>query len=191
MNSFMMFLGIFLVFLINPVIAYFNAKNVGECWTEVAQSSLWEKSILISALVQSVIGFSMPSLGILLIVGYFTKFLTLNEIYLGIDLFWISAIIPLVGSGLIITIQSVKNAIKEKSLSSGLVAAWNVGATVENFIDLFYNFGSVLKDIGKRSDDENDVGVMMIVILVVCALFSGFLFTSLSFRHGRNLSLTN
>lgn len=188
MNILLIILSVILIFVVNPVIAYWNAKTAGNIWNTVSTASTWEKLLVISALVQSVVGFSMPSLGVLLFLGYMFKLLTMNQIYLGVDLMWISVIVPLVGTGLIITVQSVKDAIKERSLASGGVALWNVGASIENIIDMVSNFGSVIKDISKRSDDEDDSQNIVIVGIVVLSLCMGALFTALAFNHGRKES---
>lgn len=185
-----MIIGFLLVFVVNPIIAYFNAYTVGKYWKDIQYSSVWQKTISISALIQSVAGFSMPILGILLFIGFITKFLTKTQIDLGIDLLWISIIVPVVGSGILITIDSIKQAIKERSFTSGAVAAWNLGTTIENIFNMVSNFGSVITDIKNKSDEEDDASNLIIVGMVGLALLLSVGGTVLSFNQGKK-SITN
>lgn len=188
MHLLMMIVGFLLVFIVNPLIAYFNAYTVGKYWNDIQYSSFWQKTISVSALVQSVIGFSMPILGILLFIGYITKTLTMNQIDLSIDLLWLSIIIPIVGSGILITIESIKEAIRSRSFTNGALAIWNLGATIENIFNMVSNFGSVIKDFEKRSDKEDDSSNLIVVLLVGVALLLSVGGTVLSFNYGKSKS---
>lgn len=188
MHLLMMIVGFLLVFIVNPLIAYFNAYTVGKYWNDIQYSSFWQKTISVSALVQSVIGFSMPILGILLFIGYITKTLTMNQIDLSIDLLWLSIIIPIVGSGILITIESIKEAIRSRSFTNGALAIWNLGSTIENIFNMVSNFGSVIKDFEKRSDKEDDSSNLIVVLLVGIALLLSVGGTVLSFNYGKSKS---
>ena len=185
-------IAILLVFIVNPVIAYFNAYGVGRIWNSMAAATKWEKAIAVSALIQSVIGFSMPMVAIISFIGYVTKYLNMNEIHLVMDLFWLSVIVPIIGSGLIITIQSVRDAIKYRSFGSIATAAWNVGAMINNIVDMFSNFGSILSDATKRAsdDDENPAILFIAIFVVIVSIGSGAALTCLSFKRGQKSSLT-
>ena len=188
MHILMMIFAFILIFIINPLISFANAYIVGKEWKNIQYGSIWDKTLAVSGLIQSIAGFSMPTLGILLFIGYITKYLSMNQINIGIDLLWVSIIVPVVGSGIIITIQSIKDAIKEKSFGSGAVAFWNLGATIENIINMVSNFGSVISDISSRSDDEDDSSKLVIVFIVGISLLLSVGFTVLSFNYGKSKS---
>lgn len=182
--------SIVMIFLVNPVIAFLNAKNVGYNWISIGNTTTWEKCVLVSGLVQSVIGYTIPVFGILLGIGYISHLLTNNQLFLSVDLMWISIIVPIVGTGIVITIQSVKDAIQDRSFGNIAIAVWNVGSTIENLFDLFSNFGGIIGDINKRSDDENGSGLLIVISIVMIALCSGMVLTGLTFRYGQKMALT-
>lgn len=187
------------MFIVNPLIAFYNAKVIGSVWQYSTNFNWWDKTLCISGLVQSVIGFSMPVLGVIVGAGYYFHFLNNLQLTLSIDLFWISIIIPLVGTSIIITIQSIKDAIASRSFLDGAIAVWNISATIENIIDLFSNFGSIIGSItsimdGDSTDDSGAAlgfaGFLVVVGIVLTGLFAGVILTCVSFNYGKNRALT-
>ena len=199
MSIFSEVIMVLLVFVVNPLISFYNAKSIGGIWNYSQNFTIWDKVLCVSGLLQSIIGFSMPIIGILLGTCYYFHLLSNALLTLSLDLFWVTIIIPFVGTSIVITIQSIKNAIETRSIIDGGIAIWNISATIENIVDLFSNFGSCISGItslvdGDSSDDSGAalglVGLLIGIGIVLTALFSGLILTCMSFNYGKNRALT-
>jgi hypothetical protein len=88
-----------------------------------------------------------------------------------LSLWYVLVIIPALGTGFFLTIESWIVAFRERSLLSIGTVSWNTFAQVDNTAGAYTGFGDALGDIGKLFDsDDEDHGASYLVLLVVVGL---------------------
>jgi len=125
---------IILLLFLNFAISWFNSWSVGKSWAEtkhiggLPRFMTWMGAIMASA------GFSWCYLIVLAFIAGPDGLNKLPPKYVQAmcNLGYLALIIPVIGSGTAITIQSLVRAWKERSLASGGIAAWNTFADVYN-----------------------------------------------------------
>ena len=95
------------------------------------------------------------------------------------NLIYIMIIVPLIGSGIFITIQSWIAFARDKSLSNLGVAGWNTFAQAYNTYNAIQSFGPALDSVqqglgGLFSDDgDSDNSTARVILLVAIVLLAG------------------
>ncbi len=186
------FLMIFVV-LLNVGIAWWNTYAVGSVWNDTKISgSKFNMALLYSGAIQSVAGFSVPI--ILALTWVMTSYLSsgatpklsaddVNAVWAGVmNLWYVSIIIPVVGSGFIIWGHSVKTAYEQRDWSSIGVASWNTFAQINNTVSMFNNLGPALKGIGGLTKKKEGLPILVLLIVVV-SLLSSVLLTVYLIKH--------
>jgi len=176
--------------IVNTVISIFDAYVAGRIWKE---STGFMKLVAWAALGMSACGFLMVSA--FLIAGGSSAVGLISEYQFEIvlKLAYVLIIIPLLGFGTIITIQSWIDTVKTRSFTSGAVAVWNTAAMVSNTVDAVEHSGGLLKEIfdyfkedgDKDSDDDSlfSKGRVVIILVVAAAISVGL--TYLFWSKGR------
>jgi hypothetical protein len=178
---------IFLIWLLNLVISIFNAVGCGHAWNYTKMQGGIAHFLNWMGAIMSACGFTwcilIPlSLGVQA-MGYLTPEQTLAALELGYVL-----IIPAVlGSGLVITIDSWAQFYKRPGLLNGGVAAWNTFAQVRNTMNAIQVLPGAISHLGKvlgggdskrgGNDDGKGKAAMLIVFLVAASALSGILLT--------------
>lgn len=168
---------LFIVFLfINLFISYFNAKGAGQIWAESKATGGWVRLLTWCGAIQAAIGFSMFYLVMLAFIAVGTGFIPEKSLSFLSSLYYIVIIVPLVGTGIIITIQSWINFAREKSLTNLGVAGWNTFAQAYNMYNMVNSFGSAFESVKEgfaflSSDDDSDSDASEKVILLVILTF--------------------
>jgi hypothetical protein len=116
---------------------------------------------------------------------------TFTEVHVNgaISLWYITVIFPILGTGLVITIESWATAWREKSLLQLGRAGWNTFAQIHNTMGAIRNFGPALEMVGKafgsaldskgNSKDKGSVlALMLMILIVVVAISAGALLTA-------------
>lgn len=177
---------LFLMFILilNIGISYLNARSAGKVWAESKALGGGIRLLTWCAAIQSAIGFSYVYVSILMVIVYKLHIISYSGILFMANLSYLFIIFPLVGSGVVITIQSWIQASREKSLGSMGVAAWNTFAQTYNMYYMVQNIGpafNLVKDhfreIWDNDDDCDEDGV--VVLLVIMALLGGVATTML------------
>lgn len=169
-----------LILLLNVGIAWWNARVCGESWVESKHLGGWIRLVVWSAAIQSVIGFSMAYLvvfgGIAFLFGWLPPF----AVQWAASLFYLAIIVPALGTGLIITIHSWQEALRERSLLSMGTAAYNTFAMAHNAYRAVDGIGQSLGVVGEMfssamSGDGDGKGkvALLVILLVICALLAG------------------
>ncbi len=182
-----------LVLAINLAISVLNCYAAGVSWKDVfTRGSRLDRWVLRSAVFQSGVGFSMPILLGLGIgtVSYLTSgtepALSAEEgkqmMEAIVNLWYAIVIIPILGTGTIIWIYSLRVAYERRDLSSIATAGWNTYANVSNAMDAVNNIGGVLGKLGSffgdalnsKGDGKAKSGLIVLLIVAV-SLMLGFI----------------
>ena len=114
-----------LVLGLNLVISFLNARNVGRVWAETKAIGGWIRVVAWAGAIQSAVGFTYVYAFLVAYIAVSTGYLPPAMLGVLMSLMYIMIIIPLLGSAIVITIQSWINVAREKSLMNPGVAAWN------------------------------------------------------------------
>ena len=186
-----------LVLGLNLVISFLNARNVGRVWAESKAVGGWIRSLSfengVQATAEGII--EMPAgfpFVYAVVVGYIavsTGYLPPAMLGVMMNLIYIMIIVPLIGSGIFITIQSWIAFARDKSLSNLGVAGWNTFAQAYNTYNAIQSFGPALDSVqqglgGLFSDDgDSDNSTARVILLVAIVLLAGVLTTSVIVRR--------
>jgi hypothetical protein len=190
-----------LILVINVGISWWNSYVVGTTWKDmVAMGSWFERGVLWSALIQAGIGFSMP---LILILGYGATFLLTvgtdpaltpeqasQFIEAVFSLWYVLIIFPLLGSGLLITAYSIREAYQRRDFTSIAVAGWNTVAQIHNTISAFQHlggaFGNVAEFFREALSGDSDIRAKILIAaaaIVILSLVGGFTLAIMLVKH--------
>lgn len=177
---------ILIIVLLNLFISYWNAKQAGKVWAEVKAIGGWIRLVTWCAVIQSVIGFTFSYAIILGLGAHELGFLSAKALSFMMSFTYILIIVPALGSGLVLTINSWIQFSRDKSLSNLGVASYNTFAQAYNTYraiqDIGPAFSEVLSGFGGLfdgdSDDEEDTMVKLAIGLVIVAALAGVVSTA-------------
>lgn len=184
-------MSILLIFflLLNLAISAFNAWSVGRGWVESRTAGGLARFMSWMGATMSACGFTWCYLVLICFVGHAIpgKYHLPDKYAEGIfRLGYLFMILPLIGSGLAITVQSWMYFWRERCFSSGAVATWNTFADIYNIYEacsaIPESFG-FLKDLFNSSeDDDEDSGnsaflLKLMVGLAILAVIGGIVTT--------------
>jgi hypothetical protein len=169
---------IVLILALNVAISFWNAKVCGEAWAESKAVGGFIRWVVWSGAIQSAVGFSMLYVFMMAGAGYVTGFLSLKAIEALLSLWYLAVIIPVLGTGLIITVHSWIVAYRERSLLNMGTAAYNTFAQAHNMYSAVDGIGKSFGKVGDLFDSDSDNPQAAIVfILAAVALAAGALTT--------------
>jgi hypothetical protein len=171
---------IYLLLIINFAISAYNAWVVGKSWADVkAIGSTWQKVVVASAFIMSGCGFTWCYLTLFGIIAIAFGILDLESIQAVLNLGYVVIILPVLGSGIAIWIDSVTTAYRRRDLGSIGTAAWNTFAQAHNTYSALTNLGPILKSLGSffKGGSSKGKGQILVVVLVIIALLLGFITT--------------
>jgi len=178
-------LGFFLLFLLNFGISWLNAWGVGRTWVESKAEGGFTHFVTWCAAVMSASGFTWCYTLVLAIIGgsvpYKGHILLAPRYVQGmVELGYLVIILPIIGSGIGITISSWRDFSRRKSLANGGIAGYNTFAQVYNTVNAIRILPGILGDLGKlfNSKDKDSGGVWIMVAAVALALLGGILTTA-------------
>jgi len=180
--------GFFVLLIIawNVAVSWMNARSVGLMWEQTKIEGGWARIVSICALVQAVVGFSMlivaAEMAVVSTMGYPVVGRLLGDVW------YLAIIVPALGTGIFITIDSVREALRRRDAASGLTAAYNAAAMAGNIWQAIGAVGSALSDVTKTEDDEDASGVALLAALVLglLAIAGGALLTWVVVEHYRS-----
>jgi hypothetical protein len=170
---------IVLLLLWNFLISWLNCWYVGKTWAESKVIGGWVRFVTLCAAVMGACGFIWCNL---LVVGFVcsthvgilpVKY-QLTDPYL--ELLWnigyVLIIFPILGSGIGIWLDSVKEAYKRRDAMSIGVAGYNTFAQVHNTYEAAKYLPTILKKISKSIQDS-DNKLMMLTVYTALAVSVG------------------
>lgn len=165
---------LFVLAVLNFGISWFNAWSVGRSWAETKAAGGMSRFMAWCGAVMSASGFTWVYLLILCAVGqaipgkYHLPDKYAQAIF-GIG--YLIIILPVLGSGLAITVQSWAHFWKERNFRTGAVAGWNTFADIYNTYEACRAVPEIFGFLGKLwdSEDEDTDGKTVIFVLLVAA----------------------
>lgn len=171
----------FILCLVNLGISFWNARVTGQCWAESKAVGGWIRILVWCGAIQAAIGFSSVYMFLLSTVCVITGILPASTLSAVNALFYLLIIVPALGTGLIIMIQSWISLYRERSLANLGGAAWNTFAMAYNTYNAVTSIGQavdiVSNQFGGMHNDDDDDSDDRIILLVVFALLAGILTT--------------
>jgi len=155
-------------------VSYLNAWGVGRNWTETRIAGGWPRIVNGAGAIMAACGFTWVYFIIFaFIFGAFGVF-TVSEVQAFLEAGYLLILLPILGSGLIITVESWARAWKERDLPNLAVAAWNTYAQIHNtynaisgFGDAFGHLGDVLASMAKGKDGAKVFAFILLVLFTV------------------------
>lgn len=162
-----------LILVLNVAISFWNARVAGLIWPERGLHGTMIWLVVWSAVVQSAVGFSMPCVLALTWMAHAAGLLDNTAMRAVASLWYLAIIIPVLGTGLIITAHSWMVAYRERSLLNMGTAAYNTAATAHNLYsatsgigDAFSSVGDLFSGSSSSSDSDDNPAAILVVILV-------------------------
>lgn len=173
--------------VINLAISWYNAKVCGSCWAEAKAFGGFPRLLVWCGAVQSAVGFSMLLLWAALFAAHFFEILPAKILDGAVSLWYLAVIIPVIGTGLIITIESLVTAWRKRNLLHIGRAAWNTYATVSNIHDassgMVSNSLDSVSGMFDSDDSASTAAAKLAFVLVGFSLAGGVLLTIWLIRH--------
>lgn len=169
---------------LNFAISWFNCWSTGRVWNESRALGGWVRVLAWCGAIQAAIGFSsVLGFGIGAVL-HATGLLPPVVAKGALSLWYLLIIIPALGTGLLITIESWIIAFRERSLLSMGGAAWNTFAQLHNMYGAIDGIGDAISGLGSLfdADDEGGPLLMLAVGIVVAALLGGVVLTYVLIR---------
>lgn len=184
-----------LLLLVNLLISAWNAYAVGRTWDD-SRSAPFGRVVGWAGLVMSASGFTYVYVALFGWGAYMANKLTVESLQALLSLGYLAIIIPVIGSGAVITLHSWHIAWKQRTLGNMAVAGYNTFAQAHNMLSAIRDipgafdivmsfFGSDTKGKSK-SKDEDKATVLLIAIFAIAA---GVLSTYSIFATGRRHAL--
>jgi hypothetical protein len=179
---------------LNLVISWSNAKVCGQSWAETKAIGGFIRVVAWCAAIQSAIGFSsILILPLILLVhaavpDYFPEKYAEGAVHL----WYLTVVFPVLGTGLIITLQSWSVAARDRRISSMGIATYNTLAQIHNTYEAVSGVGESIGKVAElfkdafSGDDDNPVATIALaltVLVVVVALCGGALITAALIQH--------
>lgn len=163
---------IYLVFMcfMNLLISFMNARYCGLIWAESKAIGGYVRLLVWCGAIQSAIGFTSVYCVIAAFIGLKVGYFDQNDLMFFLNFAYVLIIVPAIGTGLVITLNSWMRLAYERSLSNLGIAGWNTFAQVRNMYRAYNAFGPALKSVGSafsgRKKSRN-AGTALIVIFVL------------------------
>lgn len=177
-----------LVLGLNLVISFLNARNVGRVWAETKAIGGWIRIVAWAGAIQSAVGFTYVYAFLVSYIAVSTGYLPPAMLGVLLSLMYVMLVVPLLGSAIVITIQSWITAARERSLMNLGVAGWNTFATAYNTYNAVQSFGPALDSVqqglgGLLGDGDSDDNAGRVILLAAIVLLAGVLTTSVIIRR--------
>lgn len=183
---------IFLVWILNFVISWVNAWGCGKSWNETKANGGMPHFMNWMGAIMSASGFTWCYMviaafaGTVIQVGTKTdhphSILTPQELEAFCNLGYLAVLLPILGSGLAITLHSWGVFWRRRNFGDGAVAGYNTFAQVYNFYEAFRYVPKATSNVGRFffGDDDSDAGDRakgLVLLLVVASAVGGILTT--------------
>lgn len=177
---------------LNVAISWWNAHVAGKAWVDSKVVGGWPRLVVASTAIMSALGFTWAYsiIAAMLAIGFgYTAAANLL-----LQMTYVAIIVPLLGTGLVITVHSWQVAARRGGVLNYGVAAYNTFATATNTIQAARVLPGMLKDIGKglagaKSGDAKGRAAMLAIALTVLCLVAGILTTRAILLNAAKASL--
>lgn len=174
----MVFVGFLIV--LNFAISVFNAWSVGKAWFETKAIGGWPRFMAWMGAVMSACGFTWAYLVLIGIVASALGWLDQEYLNAMFSLGYLAIIIPVLGSGLAIMVNSWVIAWKKRSITNMGIAGWNTFAQAYNTYNAISAIPDSLKSVlgvfgNSKSGGKDSAKAKLVLILVIVSILGGIL----------------
>lgn len=179
---------------LNGFISWWNCKVAGSVWIESKKLGGYMRVLVWCGAIQAAIGFSSILIMLLAFGAYSGGYLDKQHFNGAMSLWYLLVIIPALGSGLIITIHSLREAWRTRQIGDIGVAAWNSFAQGYNMFNAASDVPRAFGDLGELfkggdSDDAKAKMTALMLLIVVLAIVGGCMITAGLIGHYAKQSL--
>ncbi len=185
----MNYLTLFGFLVLNFGISWVNAYSSGAYLTETKIIGGFSRFMTWCGLVMSACGFTWVYLTILTMVSVTAGWLTPEWGKVMFELGYLVIILPILGSGLAISVHSLIIAYRRRRFGDVVVAAWNTYAQVHNTWEAASTAPSFLKDVIEAfeskdgdSDKKDGKAALLVILFVILAVLGGAITTGIIAR---------
>lgn len=183
MSSFTVLLVIFVWFL-NFGISWLNARACGLVWAETKAIGGWQRFMTWMGAIMSASGFTWCYLILLLLLGYYvqptpgpgeTPYLSIEAVQAGLSLGYLIIMPAILFSGVMIWIDSLVKAWRNRSAGNIAVAGWNTFAQIHNTYSAMKGMPEAWKSVSGffSKGNSKDKGGLLILLIVIMAIIGG------------------
>lgn len=169
---------------LNFGISWFNAWSVGRSWADSKAIGGWTRTLAWCGGTMSACGFTWCYLVIVAMVTRATGFLPMKYVDLSLALGYVVIILPVLGSGLAIWLDSMTTAWRKRDAVSVGVASWNTFAMAHDTWEAATTMPDVFKRIGDTlsggDDDDAEGKLALVTIILVAVVLGGGVFTTIA-----------
>lgn len=174
---------------LNFVISILNAWICGRSWNETRHERGWPHFMNWMGAIMSACGFTWCYTLLMAFIASVvqveaddhTRHALLDAQYVQgmVELGYVVIILPILGSGLAITVESWSYFWRRRTFGSGAVAGYNTAAQIHNMYSAASNLPGVFRHLGKLfgGDGKKDGRAILIIVLVAVAVLGGVLTT--------------
>jgi len=176
MNMFLLFI----LLLVNTGISFWNAYACGAYLTEAKIIGGWTRFMVWCGLIMSACGFTWVYLTIVTLVTVSFDIFTAKQGEILFKMGYLALILPIIGSGMAIWIQSLIQAYRSRSFGDMAVAGWNTFAQVHNTWQAASSAPSAFEDVMEffSGDGDSDSAKGALMILLVIVVIAGGILTT-------------
>lgn len=177
---------ILILIVLNFGISWFNAYSVGRSWADSKAIGGWPRCMVWCGAVMSASGFTWCYLVVLSSIATWAGFLPTRYVQVVLELGYVAIILPVLGSGFAIWMDSVTTAWRRRDAASIGVASWNTFAMAHDTYEAATTLPGIFKDLGsaisEADDDAGGIAFALAVLIVLLVLCSGILTTTAIIR---------
>lgn len=185
---------LFLLWIVNFVISWFNAWSVGHTWKFSKTVGGFYHILIWMVAIMSAAGFTWCYSIVLAFAasmipitddatGVSHPILSSEDLQVYLDFIYILIILPILGSGMAITAFSWAQFWKHRNFANGATAAWNTYAQIHNTVGAFQHVPRAFDNVSSFFDGKsNDAKGKLMILLVAIAIFGGVLTTTVIAR---------
>lgn len=165
---------IIFLLLLNLAISCWNGFAAGALWEEAKATGGWFKLVVICAAIMSACGFFQLNLIVLGFAAVWADFLEPKYLELVLKIGYLFLVPTVIGTGLIIWLDSLAQAWRQRDILSGGVAAWNTYAMYSNVRDAMEHTPQIAGDVASGIGDlfSGEDGPKVAVLAVIVAIIS-------------------
>jgi len=176
-----------LLIVLNLAISAFNAWAVGDSWHETKVVGGFPRFMAWMGAIMAAVGFSWVSLILIALAAGPAGFGKMPDKYVQatFDLGYLAIIIPCIGSGLAITVDSWAYFWRKRTFGGGAVASYNTFADAYNMYSALQYAPTAWEHLAdifggsshSSSDDDDDGWTKWVIILAAIAILAGVMAT--------------
>lgn len=169
-----------LVYLvITFTISVFNAWSVGSMWFESKVIGGWTRVLAYCGAIMSASGFTYVYAIIIGLALNMAGILDAAHFEMMLSLVYLFLVIPMLGTGLAITVNSVIVAYHQRSWMNSGIATWNVMAQAYNMYNAISAIPASVKSVGGlfSGDDKDSIQTQIVIAVAAFSILGGALTT--------------